>query len=141
MDYLEWNVAYETGIPGIDYEHRKLIGMLNDIHALIATGAETQDIGDALVEFHTLATAHFALEETIMQAESHAALAERRITHHRLLDQVSELIDACEAGSRRLDESLPATLKDWLLEAIAGDVRMLADTGEASLHRWGFGRG
>lgn len=140
MAYLEWSVAYETGIPGIDGEHRELVSMLNDIHELVAGGAEAQDIGEALAEFYTLATAHFALEEKIMQDENYAGLGERRITHHRLLDEVCEIIDACETGSCELNDSLPATLKDWLLEAIAGDVGLLADIGETSLRRPGLAR-
>lgn len=141
MAYLEWSPTFETGIPGIDYEHRKLVGLLNDIHASIAEGAEAEAIADELVEFHTLATGHFALEEAIMQDEKYAGLDERRTAHHRLLDQVGEIIEACEAGFCQIDESLPATLKDWLLEAIAGDVAMLAAMGEAGLHRRGLRRG
>lgn len=42
----------------IDYEHRKLVSMLNDIHSLIVTGADAEKIGATLCDFHALATAH-----------------------------------------------------------------------------------
>src|SRR3990172_9697350 len=40
MAYLTWDAAHDTGIPGIDYEHRQLVQMLNDIHELIMKRAE-----------------------------------------------------------------------------------------------------
>lgn len=140
MAYLEWNTAFETGIPGIDYEHRKLVGMLNDLHALITARATMQDIGDLLAEFHTLANAHFALEEKIMKDESYAGLTERRSIHRQLLDQVREIIDAVEAGDCPLDESLPAILREWLLQAMSDDVELLVAIGERGLRRWGLER-
>jgi hemerythrin-like metal-binding protein len=140
MSYLEWNSDFETGIPGIDYEHRALVSMLNDIHSLIATGADAEKIGGTLCDFHALATAHFALEEKLMQDEQYAGLAERRNIHHQLLDEVSEIVDACDAGDYALYESLSATLKEWLLQAIIGDVELLAAIGEQGLRRRGLER-
>ncbi len=133
MAYLEWISAYETGVAGIDYDHRRLVAMLNDIHSLITMGAEPGNIGDALVDFQTLATAHFALEERIMEDERHAGIAERRRIHHRLLDQVCEIVDAYEADDPPPGQSLPATLRGWLLEAMSMDVRLFTDIGDAGL--------
>lgn len=140
MSYLEWSSDFETGIPGIDYEHRKLVSILNDIHSLIVTGADAEEIGATLGDFHALATAHFALEEKIMQDEQHAGLTERRNIHRQLLDEVSEIVDACETGDYPLFEGLPATLREWLLQAMTGDVELLAAIGEPSLRRPGLER-
>ncbi|MGB8275349.1 MAG: hemerythrin domain-containing protein, partial [Alphaproteobacteria bacterium] len=78
MAYITWDPAHETGIPGIDYEHRRLVELLNDIHDLIAARAEPLTIADRLADLYTLATAHFALEEKVMREQKYAGLAERR---------------------------------------------------------------
>lgn len=141
MAYFEWSSAYETGVAGIDYDHRRLVAMLNDIHGLITGGAEPGKIGDVLVDFQTLATAHFALEERIMEDESHAGIAERRRIHHRLLDQVCEIIDAYEADDPRPDQSLPATLRGWLMEAMSMDVQLFTDINDTGPRHWDLRRG
>ena len=140
MAYFDWNPNYDTGIAGIDYEHHQLVKILNDIHDLIVKGVEPRKIIDTLADFHTLATAHFALEEKIMQDENYPGFEERRHTHYRLLDQVREIMDAYEAGAYQSDESLPATLKDWLSEVMGIDAKLFADVNDAGLRRWGLSR-
>jgi hemerythrin len=140
MAYLDWNPAYDTGIPGIDYEHRRLVTMLNEIHRLIQNDAEPHEVADTLAHFHALATAHFALEEKIMQDQNYPGLKARRDIHYRLLDQVREIMDAYETGSRRVGPSLPETLKQWLSEAMDIDVKLFAEISDASLRRRGLSR-
>lgn len=126
MAYFDWNSAYDTGIPGIDYEHRRLVGLLNEIHGLILTGAEQQKVAGLLGDFHALATAHFALEERIMREQRFPGLRERQDTHHRLLDQVREIMDRHHAGSYGAGENLPDTLREWLSQAMDIDVQLFA---------------
>ncbi|HMN39129.1 MAG TPA: hemerythrin domain-containing protein [Hyphomicrobium sp.] len=140
MNYLDWNSAYDTGIASIDFDHRRLVGMLNAIHDLIVRGADPRAISDGLADFHVLAASHFALEEKIMHDEKYADLEERRETHYRLLDRVREIMDGYEEGSRQSAECLPEVLKEWLLEAMDVDVEMFAAINDASLRRWGLSR-
>ncbi|HEY5598757.1 MAG TPA: bacteriohemerythrin [Kiloniellales bacterium] len=141
MPYLEWNPAFDTGIGGIDYEHHRLVDMLNEIHELMLKGAEPGETAAILADFHALASAHFALEEKIMRDQKYPGLAARRDTHYRLLDQVREIMDAHETGSYRVGESLPATLKQWLMEAMGSDARMFGEINDAKLRALGLRRG
>lgn len=140
MAYITWDPAHETGIPGIDYEHRRLVELLNDIHDLIAARAEPLRIADRLADLYTLATAHFALEEKVMQEQKYPGLAARRDLHYRLLEQVREIMDAYETGSYRSGDMLPATLKHWLSDAMAGDAELFAGLGDIKLRHWGLRR-
>ena len=138
MAYLDWNPTYKTGIAGIDYEHRRLVKMLNDIHEFIAEKVDSSNIRDVLAEFYTQASAHFALEEAIMQDENYSNLEEKRHIHHRLLDQVREIMEIYEAGGQQSVAKLPGTLKEWLLEAMAIDGKLFAEVNELDLRRWGL---
>lgn len=71
-----------------------------------------------------------------MQDEQYAGLTERRNIHRQLLDEVSEIVEACDAGDYRSTKS--ATLREWLLQAIIGD--MLAAIAKPGLRRWGLER-
>jgi hemerythrin-like metal-binding protein len=140
MAYLNWNPAHETGIAGIDYDHHRLVQTLNGIHDLIEHGAAPAAIGEALAEFHTVAAAHFALEERILQDERHPELGTRRRTHYQLLDEVRDIMEAHEAGAYQTPDILPATLRQWLSEAIDMDARLFAGMNDAGLRRWGLSR-
>ena len=140
MAYLDWNPAYDTGVAGIDYEHRRLVALLNEIHGLILSGAEPHKIAGTLADFHARAAAHFALEEKIMQDQNFPGLEERRDTHYRLLDQVREIMDGYEVGSYRAAANLPETLRKWLSDAMDIDVKLFAEMGDAKLRVWGLRR-
>ena len=141
MPYLEWSPAYDTGIGGIDYEHHRLVDMLNEIHELMLKGAEPDEIAAILADLHALASAHFALEEKIMREQKYPGLAARRDIHYHLLDQVREIMDEYETGSYRVGESLPATLKQWLMEAMGNDTQMFGEINDAKLRTLGLRRG
>jgi hemerythrin len=140
MAYLDWNPAHDTGVAGIDYEHRRLVNLLNEIHELILSGAKPHQVAGALADFHALATAHFALEERIMRDQKFPGLPERRDTHYRLLDLVREIMDGYDAGSYRAGVNLPDTLKSWLSEAMDIDVKLFGAAKEANLRAWGLSR-
>jgi hemerythrin len=140
MPYLEWNPAYDTGIGGIDYEHHRLVDMLNEIHALMQKDTDPHQIAAILADLHALASAHFALEEKIMRDQNYPGFEGRRDTHYRLLDQVREIMDAYETGSYREGESLPATLKQWLMEAMGIDAKMFSEINDAKLRLLGLSR-
>lgn len=141
MAYFDWKPEYDTGIPGIDYEHHRLVQMLNEVHQLIADGAAPAQVSGTLAELHATAAAHFALEERILQEERHPQFPERRSLHYRLLDQVRDIMDAYEAGDYDRDDSLPATLREWLAAAIDMDADLFAKMNDAGLRRWGLHRG
>lgn len=140
MAYLDWNPAFETGISGIDYEHRRLVDMLNAINELVLNEAEPRKVADTLADFHSLATAHFALEEKIMRDRKYWGLAARRDIHHQLLEKIREMMDSCETGAFRTTNSLPDALKQWLAEAMDVDVKLFAEIGDASLRESGLSR-
>lgn len=140
MAYLDWNPAFETGVPGIDYEHRRLVDMLNAINEMISHQAGPREVADVLADFHALASAHFALEEKIMRDQKFAGLQERQQNHYRLLDEVRDIMDDYEDGSLRAGNSLPETLKQWLAKAMDVDVQLFAGISDAGLRKSGLSR-
>lgn len=141
MPYIEWDAQLDTGVAGIDHEHRKLVQLLNDIHELFATGADPRGIAECLADFHMAATAHFALEENIMRDQKYPGFGERRQTHHRLLDEVRDIMDAYDAGSTVGAENVPDKLWQWLFQAMIIDVDLFAKLDAAKLRQWGLTHG
>lgn len=141
MPYLDWNPAFDTGIRSIDFEHRRLVGLLNEVDRQIAGAADAKAIAATLGEFHALASAHLALEESIMARTGHPKLDQRVLAHRALLDTVRDIMDAFHTGETR-PAALPEQLRDWLRELMGMDAKVFAglfsNLDAEALKSWGL---
>ena len=67
MALIEWRNEFCTGVPGVDYEHQELIRQINAIYALIDDKADKESVIDGLGDIYGSISAHFALEEQMME--------------------------------------------------------------------------
>lgn len=140
MAFLEWNPAFDTGVRAIDYEHRKLVDLLNEVDEQLRGGNAHAEVTGTLGEFHSLATAHLALEERILRDLDDPRFTTRRRRHYQLLDQVREIMDGFERGQYQGLTALPEALRDWLAELMHMDATVFTTLDEAKLGRWGLSR-
>ena len=66
-----------------------------------------------LGEIYADISAHFALEERVMQERRYDALAEHKLDHERLLDDLRDMMDEQAAGRRLDDRRFGAALGQW----------------------------
>ena len=112
MTLLEWKDEYCLGIPAVDEEHRELIELINELHAELQAGESGITVLDFLGEIYARISAHFALEEKVMREQEYDELADHKADHERLLDELRDLMDACE--DRLVSEAeLSERLDDW----------------------------
>lgn len=129
MYRLEWDEKYETGVPPVDYEHRRLFDAINDMMPLLETGSEKEKTEDALGEIYAEISAHFALEETKMREMRYDRFDEHKEDHERLLDEIVEIIDGFRAGNpAHTGQALQERLDIWFTKHI----RLY----DADLHTW-----
>ncbi len=141
MAYFEWDPAWDTGIPAIDYEHRKLLDLLNEVDSEMQSGAPPEAVAGTLGEFHSLASAHLALEEKILQDIGDPSFEDHRRHHYQVLDAVREIMDAHRRGAFTDKPALPAALKEWVSELIRMDGQALPRIDDARLKDYGLSRG
>jgi hemerythrin len=113
MSLLTWKPAYTIGIPAIDFEHRQMIAMINDLYQEIETESNREAIEDGLGEIHAGIAAHFALEEHQMRKAAYEEYSDHKDNHEELLDQLREMMDRYAddpvLGRKRLEQQLT----DW----------------------------
>jgi len=118
-----------TGIDSLDYEHRKLVGVMEAL-----CDSFERDESSASELFGTLyaeVTAHFALEESIMRERKYAHYDAHKADHEQLLDRVRFMMDACEKGlCADCGTSLRQCLEDWLAGHVANADRALRSLAE-----------
>ncbi|MCK5166040.1 MAG: hypothetical protein KAQ66_01935, partial [Rhodospirillaceae bacterium] len=93
MALIEWRKDFETGFPGIDFEHKTLVESINDLHSRIdQSGGDASGTIKRLSEIHVLVESHFALEERIMREEGFSRFKEHKADHSILLDELLDIM-------------------------------------------------
>ena len=94
---IEWRKEFETGIPDVDHEHRELVGLINELPAVLDS-SRVGEAMDVLGDINSRIAAHFALEERMMRERGYDEYREHKRDHDRLLDDMRDLMDDFEEG-------------------------------------------
>jgi hemerythrin len=111
MPLPDWKEEFETGIDFIDYEHRRLVELINRICDDSIHAASADTVADGLGELYAQICAHFALEERLMREEKYQRYEVHKADHEKLLDEIRSMMDAYEEG---LCETCKKTLEECL---------------------------
>lgn len=119
---------FNTGIDSLDYEHRKLVGVMESL-----CDSYERDESSASALFGTLYTevaAHFALEERIMREKKYAQYDAHKADHEKLLDRIRFMMEAYEKGlCADCGTSLRDCLEGWLAGHVAHADSALGELG------------
>jgi hemerythrin len=117
MTGIEWRPEFSTGLAEVDHEHRGLIDLIN---AALASCAEVpaarQEIEAALGEIYARTSAHFALEERLMERLEYDQRKEHKHDHERLLEDIRDIMDGLGHGAGFNQELFSARLVQWFSE-------------------------
>lgn len=117
MSFIEWKDEFEIGIPSVDFEHRGMIQIINELHGKLAENAGKTTIAEYLGDIHALISAHFALEEKEMREMAYDEFEEHKEDHEDLLDQIRDMMDELEQdGSGEKMKTLGPRLNKWFTE-------------------------
>jgi hemerythrin len=93
MALLTWKPEYSVGIEAVDFEHREMIDLLNSIYEEMQGSRDADSIEQFLGDIHATISAHFALEERVMQRAEYTEYEAHKNDHEDLLDQIRDLMD------------------------------------------------
>jgi hemerythrin len=125
-DFVVWKEEYALGIEAIDRDHKRLLGLINDVLAArqCRTGAtfERQALDELLDYTHN----HLQLEERLMRDHAYPDYEGHKGQHDQMVSQVKVFRRRYdEQGSEALGE-VANYLKLWLFQHIAGTDLKLA---------------
>lgn len=117
---LEWSNLYETKIPLVDTQHKKLFAMVNELLVEIESGKQSDSgLEGALAELFDYAAQHFRDEEEIMQShglhESHLSL--HKMEHHSFVYDIERMHAhwSVDEGVIERFERLLKFITSWLI--------------------------
>ena len=127
MALIEWRKEFCTGVASVDYEHEELINEINEIYTLIDDNADKESVIDKLGDIYGSISAHFALEEQMMEKHGYEHFKEHQADHERLLDEIQEITEEFESASGLDTDKFKQKLNDWF--------QLHFSTHDARLHR------
>jgi hemerythrin-like metal-binding protein len=125
---VEWKEEFAVGVAEVDYEHRELIALINGLAETLERSDGGLSVDEFLGEIYAKISAHFALEEKIMQERRYDQYDDHKADHERLLDEIRDIMDEY-ADQQRFD-------KQVLAEQLSAWFGVHFRTKDARFHKW-----
>ena len=133
MVYLEWESDLDTGIEVIDGQHKRIVEMINGLHAaqLEMDKAAVARVIEEVVDY-TLS--HFAFEETLLEDAGYQFSRAHKKVHELFVRRVNVFRMRHETGEDVADE-LKDLLGRWLFNHIRNDDANYVEAVKANMQR------
>lgn len=123
MALISWNDNLSVKVTEFDLQHKKLIGMVNDLHSAMGAGKGRETMGTVLTGLIDYTVNHFAAEEKLMQKYGYPDFSKHKAEHDVLSRQVADIMAKFKEGKTIVTVELMNFLKDWLTKHIQGTDR------------------
>lgn len=113
---LQWQEIYATGTADIDDQHRKLFGVINELHDAIAQGKGEMYLDKALKFLAHYAKVHFNFEEICMAKYQCPVALKNKEAHRDFLEKYKKYQERFEKEgySEHLLYEIHKMCEDWL---------------------------
>jgi hemerythrin len=124
-----WKDSLLVGVPEIDDQHRKLVGMIDSLMQSSKEGKGREAIEETLDFAISYAQEHFKDEERVQAKYSYPGLGKHRQIHKQFVAEVSVLIREFkrDGASVAVFSKLTKTLVDWLINHISNEDKKVGE--------------
>jgi hemerythrin len=116
--FFQWNNDLSVGNTFIDYDHRHLIDLLNNLYSAMIEGKAPDVVGTVLNDLIQYTQEHLIREEIVMHGFRYAEYAVRKEAHDNLTLKVLTLQKKFNDGETELSVELLTFLFEWLFDHI-----------------------
>ena len=116
MPLFIWKPSYEINVPEIDLQHRRLVGLINELYEAMKEARGQSVLDHILDELQLYIQEHFETEERYMQNYHYPEFANHQEEHRSLGTQVIALQELREQGEKISTPDLMSFLCTWLRE-------------------------
>jgi len=111
---MTWNDELSVKVKEIDDQHRKLIGLINNLHEAMKNGQGKLVLEPTLQELASYTVYHFQTEEKYMQKFNYPGYRAHKIKHDAFVKKVTDFQKDYHAGRLGLSLDLMNFLKEWV---------------------------
>jgi len=120
MPLMEWTEKLSVDVKEIDTQHKKWIGLLNDLHEAMKSGKGKEAVGGVLSGLVDYTKVHFATEERLLKSNGYPLFDGHKRIHEDMVKEVENLEKKYKTGQNVLSIDVMQFLKNWLSEHIMG---------------------
>lgn len=124
MDLFTWSDSLSVGVMELDIQHKKLVGLLNDLHRAMRAGQANNALKPLLTSLINYTLTHFRTEERYMQQYGYPQYAQHKSQHEQLTAKATDLKQRFESGQTMITLETMNFLKDWLQTHIQGSDKL-----------------
>ena len=115
MPIVTWSDSYSVNVEEIDEQHRKLLDLVNGLHAAVESSADKDELTDMLGDLVEFTRMHFSTEEKLMKKHGFPELKKHHKEHKLLLRYLVDLVDGVSGGKKLRFYSDYDVSTDWAL--------------------------
>lgn len=135
MPLFEWTPEFSVSVQRFDSEHKKLIGLINELNDAMAAGRGRTVLAHVLQELADYVRRHFAAEEEAMRRAGYKGLESHIAEHRKLTEQVTIFFEEFSSNAGTSPVDLLFFLRNWLQRHILETDRSYAAAlNQAGIH-------
>ncbi len=118
MRPIKWNEKFELGFKKIDDQHKKLVGILNEVIEARNENKQAEIISKTLDELVKYTQYHFSDEEKFMEEHNYPRIDEHKLLHKELINEVEKITRDFNADNIEKVDEVFDLLIHWVLNHI-----------------------
>ncbi len=137
MPAITWDQKLEVGIEVVDKQHRRWIGLFNDLIAALEAGNEEKVVRETVESLLEYTNYHFKTEEALMERAGYdeVELGFHRREHRVFTDQIVIFRDRLAYGFQKVTPEVVDYMRGWLVTHVTatdrGYITSIQDAGIA----------
>ena len=118
MALIDWIEKFSVNVDEIDEQHKKWIGIINELDDALTKGKGRTVLGKIFQEMVEYINFHFSEEEKLLREIDYAHYNEHKLIHDRFKQKIAKLEMDFESGELILGTQVMSILKNWLEDHI-----------------------
>ena len=114
MSYISWNEKYSVNNREIDYQHKTIIRLINELDDSQAEKNRTGSIERTLLELVKYTAYHFSYEEKLLVECGYPHAREHISQHNGLIEELKQFMIRNNNENELPADDLRYFLSDWL---------------------------
>ncbi len=127
MPLISWNDTLSIGVEVVDGQHKKMIEMVNELHAAMKAREGYAVLNLIFMGLADYTKTHFSTEEDIMLSHEYPEYAAHKKEHEDLIAQVAELRKRADRKELNITIDLLHFLRDWVKNHIMNTDKKLGN--------------
>ena len=113
MQKIIWSETLSVGVRILDDQHKRIIGVLNDLNENPQAKVDSELISDSLTGLTRYAVEHFREEERLMGLCEYPGIEEHKNRHREFREKIAECCMAATHHVASVPKELLTYLRDW----------------------------